>query len=250
MFASAEQIKKRFRAEIPQEKVFLRYNIAPTQTVLTLPATQPRRIEYMQWGLIPSWAKDDTMSAKMMNARAETVMEKPSFRTAFTQRRCLVIAHGFYEWEKKTGQPYYVSLTDGDCFAMAGLWEEWKNPSSGIIVRSCTIITTEPNSLIAPYHHRMAVILAKEDEELWLNPATPLSVAHGLLRPYPADAMRIYPVSKNVNYIEQDNASLIEPLHEHQVHHTRAGKTPLTLFDEDHSADYSPKDTAHDIIGT
>ncbi len=220
MFSSAEKIHTRFNIDdIPQDTVSgdstsikPRYNITPMQNVLAITAEKPRRLQSMQWGLLPSWAKDKSMSAKMFNARAETILEKPSFRTAFAQRRCLVLANGFYEWEKKTGQPYYVSLSSGECFAMAGLWETWQDPTTKESMRSCTVITTEPNSMIAPYHHRMAVILQQKDEDIWLDHTILQDRLLTLLRPYPAEELQIAPVSKLVGNIHHDSPDLIHPI--------------------------------------
>jgi putative SOS response-associated peptidase YedK len=233
MFSPDEKVRARFHADMPQESPALqpRYNITPMQSVLTLTSELPRRFRMMQWGLIPAWAKDDSMSAKMINARAETILEKPSFKNAFMQSRCLVIANGFYEWEKKSGQPYYVSLRDGECFAMAGLWEAWKNPATQAIVHSCTVITTTPNTLIAPYHHRMAVILHEADEEGWLDHATPQSDLLDLLRPYPAEQMKIRPVSKQVNSIRNDSPDLILPTDiQSSIRHAHSIVDDLQLF--------------------
>jgi putative SOS response-associated peptidase YedK len=148
----------------------------------------------------------------MINARAETVSEKPSFRGAFKERRCLVLADGFYEWQKKTSngkQPYYIHMEDGSPFAFAGLWEDWKN---GIKVRSCTIITTEANKLVGEIHNRMPVILPPEDYELWLDPdfdeKEPLT---SLLKPYPDEAMEAYSVSRKVNRPTNNEPSCVEP---------------------------------------
>lgn len=188
-----------------------RYNIAPTQLVPTVvrpkvSAQSPEQSEQRQflllrWGLIPSWAKDPAIGARLINARSETVTEKPSFRAAFRQRRCLVIADGFYEWQRqeRKKQPFYFRLQDGQPFAFAGLWERWKAPN-GEAIESCTILTTEANELLRPIHDRMPVILDPKDYELWLDPEVqkpePLQQ---LLRPYRSEAMTTYPVSTQVN---------------------------------------------------
>ena len=142
-----------------------RYNIAPTQTVLTVvnQGQEQNLAEYMRWGLVPSWAKDISIGSRMINARAETIAEKPSFKRALQKRRCLVLSDGFYEW-KRTGkdkQPMYIGLESGEPFGMAGLWEAWKSPD-GEWLHSCTIITTEPNSLMESIHNRMPVILPRD----------------------------------------------------------------------------------------
>lgn len=182
-----------------------RYNIAPTQlvpTVLRSPEqNDERQFQMLRWGLIPSWAKDLAMGARLINARAETAAEKPSFRAAFRHRRCLVVADGFYEWQRQEGkkQPFYFRLQDGQPFGFAGLWERWEAPD-GETIESCTILTTEANELLRPIHDRMPVILDPKDYDLWLDPgvqkAEPLQQ---LLRPYLAKAMTSYAVSTKVN---------------------------------------------------
>lgn len=179
-----------------------RYNIAPTQKVLVITndgtANHP---ETMRWGLIPSWAKDPSIGSRLINARAETVAEKPSFRTALRRRRCLIPADGFYEWRKEGSRriPMRITLKSGEPFAFAGLWESWKNPE-GQWVKSCTIITTEPNEVMAPIHNRMPVILLPDVESLWVDPkAEDLTTLVGLLAPYPAEDMEAYQVSTAVN---------------------------------------------------
>ena len=169
------------------------HNIAPTSRVLTVRGGESRRAETMRWGLVPSWARELSMGNRMFNARAETIAEKPAFRTALRRRRCLVLADGFYEWQKTPNgkRPIYITLASGEPFAFAGLWETWKDPS-GTVMPSCTIITTTPNELIAPIHDRMPVILPKDAEALWLdeNVQDP-AVLTDLLRPYPADEMKV-----------------------------------------------------------
>ena len=163
------------------------FNVAPTQSVLTVTAHEEARAQYMHWGLIPSWAKDASIGSRMINARAETLAEKPSFRTAFRRRRCLVLADGFYEWMKvgTSRRPMRIILRSGEPFAFAGLWESWKTPE-GERLLSCTIITTGPNSLMAPIHNRMPVILSREAEPLWLDQSVqdPAALSE-LLAPYP-----------------------------------------------------------------
>ncbi len=226
MFLKPEDLKKRFRASVSDEVVQKiakpRYNLAPTEDVPIITNTSGERIaEMVRWGLIPSWAKDETIASKLINARAETLLEKPSFKNAFQKRRCLVIANGFYEWKssapgsKKTSrstpkQPMYVRLKSQEPFAMAGLWEEWKHPETREIIKSCTIITTEPNDLIATLHHRMAVILSPHDEDVWLDDSLPTQDLMGLLKPFPSDALEAYPVSNRINTVSADEAGMIE----------------------------------------
>jgi putative SOS response-associated peptidase YedK len=180
-----------------------RYNIAPTQPILAIPNNGTNRADFFVWGLIPSWARDPSIGARMINARSETLAEKPSFRAAYRRRRCLIPASGFYEWRARPGMkvkvPHFIHLRSGDPFAFAGLWEEWHAPD-GSGIKSAAIITTQPNELMAPIHDRMPVILPPEAYTRWLAPA-PLSPAdlQGLLTPYPAEAMGAYPVSPLVN---------------------------------------------------
>ncbi|MGB3199923.1 MAG: SOS response-associated peptidase [Nodosilinea sp.] len=197
-----------------------RYNIAPTQPVVTVVATSDDpepHVQHLQWGLIPSWAKDPAIGSRLINARAETVSEKPSFRAAFKRRRCLVLADGFYEWQRQGDrqpkQPYYIFLKDHQPFAFAGLWEHWHDPTSGGELQTCTLLTTEPNPLMEPIHNRMPVILPPKDYAAWLDPSFyhPQTL-QSMLRPYEANAMDRYPVSKVVNKPGNDTPACIEPL--------------------------------------
>jgi putative SOS response-associated peptidase YedK len=191
-----------------------RYNVAPTQALLAIAATPTtlRQVRLFRWGLVPSWAKDLTIGAKLINARAETVAEKPSFRAAFKQRRCLILADGFYEWhriDRKTKQPYYFQLTDQQPFAFAGLWERWQGDETA--VETCTILTTQANELLQPIHDRMPVILAPEEYDRWLEPtATPDH--YTLLRPYDAALMQGYRVSTLVNRATYDSPDCVNSL--------------------------------------
>lgn len=191
-----------------------RYNIAPTQPVAVITNAEPTALTYHRWGLIPSWAKDPSIGSRMINARAETAHEKPSFRSAFKRRRCLIPASGFYEWTKRdSGKvPMYIHLDDHAPFAFAGLWEVWHSPDGGEI-HSCTILTTEPNDLIKPLHNRMAVILDEADYDMWLSPdELPADALKPMLRPYRADAMRAYEVSTLVNKPANDSPQCIVPM--------------------------------------
>lgn len=176
-----------------------------------------RHLAMLRWGLVPGWAKDIKIGYKMINARAETVASNGAFRTAFQQRRCLILADGFYEWrsedrggKKPVKQPYRVTLADAAPFAFAGLWEHWKNPETGEPLESCTIITTEANATLAPVHHRMPVILPNEAHAAWLDPASPGADLQRLLAPYPADGVTVFPVSMAVNSVKNDDPSLTE----------------------------------------
>ena len=202
-----------------------RYNIAPTQPVTAILATSEpaaeqtsdraeRQIRQLRWGLIPSWAKDMSMGARMINARAETVAEKPAFRTAFRQRRCLIVADGFYEWQRLEGkkQPFYFRLQDQQPFAFAGLWEHWQSPE-GDSIDSCTILTTQANELLSSIHDRMPVILPPSSYDLWLDRTVRQpEQLQPLLQPYPAEAMTAYPVSTKVNSPAYDRAECINSL--------------------------------------
>jgi putative SOS response-associated peptidase YedK len=195
-----------------------RYNIAPTQPVAVVPNNDENRIEFFNWGLIPSWAKDPSIGNRMINARAETLAEKPAFRAAYRRRRCLVLADGFFEWRKDPGkkvkQPMYIRLKTGEPFAFAGLWEIW-NSADGSQILSCTIITTEPNELVSDIHNRMPVILPREGYSAWLNPSEiqPADVGD-LLRPYPSTELAAYPVSTIVNSPGNDSPACVVPLTE------------------------------------
>ena len=194
-----------------------RYNIAPTDRVPAIrqDAREPKRkISLMRWGLIPSWAKDISIGARMINARADTAAEKPAFREALLRRRCLVPADGFYEWKKleKSKQPYCLTLADNDVFAFAGIWDRWKDPQAGWI-KSFSILTTEPNRLAREVHDRMPAILDPGDYDPWLDPGlTDAAAVLELLKPYDASRMRMYPVSARVNSVKNDDAACAEPL--------------------------------------
>jgi putative SOS response-associated peptidase YedK len=183
-----------------------RYNIAPTQTIAAVIQTSSRQFMALRWGLIPAWAKDPRLGARLINARAETLADKPAFRAALARRRCLILADGFYEWAAlgRVRQAHYFQLADGAPFAFAGLWENWLAPE-GQFISSGAIITTTPNALVAPIHDRMPAILAPEDYDAWLSPEPlPPPALTALLRPYPAAAMRQRAVSARVNRASYD----------------------------------------------
>ncbi len=189
-----------------------RYNIAPTQNVAVIFNNGQNYQTFFKWGLIPSWTKDPTIGNRMINARAETISEKPSFKTALKKRRCLILADGFYEWKriKDAKIPTYIFLNNQKPFAFAGLWDNWKSPE-GKIIYTCAIITTIPNELIASIHNRMPVILQKQFIDLWLDPSyqneTELS---NILKPYPHEEMAAYEVSKLVNSPQNDTPACID----------------------------------------
>lgn len=199
-------------AETPPE-LAPRYNVAPRQTLPTIVRHSPNSVALMRWGFIPFWAKEAAMGDRMINARAETVAEKPAYRRAFRTQRCLVPASGFYEWRRteQGKQPYFIHLADAPLFAFAGLYDTWRDPA-GAEIQTYTIITTAANDLMAPIHDRMPVILDPDDEDLWLDPdATEPERLLPLLRPYPAAAMAAHPVSRSVNSPVNDHADLVQP---------------------------------------
>ena len=212
--ASAQIIAEFFKlSEVPDIKP--RYNIAPTQSVATVTASPQlqRQFQFMRWGLIPSWAKDIKIGSKTINARSETVAEKPAFRSAIKHRRCLIVADGFYEWLPllKHKQPYYFQMAEGAPFAFAGLWENWESPEAENIV-SCTIITTAANETVQPVHDRMPVILPSSAWEQWLDPAVnSAQQVLPLLKPYAA-AMKTNAVSAIVNSPTRDSPECIQPI--------------------------------------
>jgi len=189
-----------------------RYNISPGQDIAVVANRERRCTEHFRWGLVPSWAKDAKIGYRMINARAETVAEKPSFRAAFKRRRCLVLADGFFEWRKegKTKTPIYMRLADDAPFAFAGLWEAWEHGDAPLT--SCTILTTTPNEVVAMVHDRMPVIVPPSAYELWLHPdAVDADELRELLLPYPAQAMTAAAVSSLVNKPTIDAPACIEP---------------------------------------
>lgn len=194
------------------------YNVAPGQQVLAvINDGKDNRLGYLRWGLIPPWAKDEKMGYRLINARAETVAGKPSFRRAFQQKRCLIVADSFYEWKhlenhEKTKTPVRIRMKSGELFAMAGLWETWLS-HEGNKIHSCTIITTKANELMAPIHDRMPVILRKEEEQSWIDPSNrdTRALSH-LLRPFQSEQLEAYEVSKDMNSTKNNGPELIEPI--------------------------------------
>ncbi len=193
-----------------------RYNIAPSQPILALPNDGKNQADFFVWGLIPSWAKDPSIGNRMINARAETLDEKPSFRGALKYHRCLIFANGFFEWQarpaSKSKVPYFIRLKSGAPFVFAGLWENWQ-PADGSEVHSATIITTGPNELMASIHNRMPVILPRDAYAQWIDPSPRLPIdPKKLLVPYPAGEMEAYPVSTLVNSPGNDRAECVLPV--------------------------------------
>jgi putative SOS response-associated peptidase YedK len=210
------QLQEAFPWAVIPDDILPRYNIAPSQPVAVIPNTRGNTVTMYKWGLIPSWAKDPAIGDRMINARAESLAEKPSFRNAYRRRRCLILADGFYEWKQTPGmkskQPMYIQLKDHHPFAFAGLWELWK-ANDGSEIHSCTIITTQPNSLMEPIHNRMPVILPPDAYCEWLisEDRQPAQL-NNLLVPYPATEMIAFPVSRMVNSPDNENAELIVPV--------------------------------------
>jgi putative SOS response-associated peptidase YedK len=194
-----------------------RYNIAPTQPVPMIrqhPKEPHRELSLVRWGLIPSWAKDPSGAAGMINARSETAATKPAFHDALHSRRCIVPAHGFYEWARagKTKQPYCFEVNEGELFAFAGLWERWKDPS-GNWISSCSILTTTANSVTGAIHDRMPVILNPDNYDLWLDPGfSDVTAVSEMLRPYDARLTRSYSVSTRINQAANDDAECAKPV--------------------------------------
>jgi len=197
-----------------------RYNIAPVPAVRLVVEegsgeARRRVLRLLRWGLVPFWAKDPGIGSRMINARAETVADKPAFRAAFRRRRCLVLADGFYEWQRVgrgAKQPFLIRLRDGGPFAFAGLWERWTGPE-GEPLESCTLLTTQPNALVAPIHNRMPVILDPSDYDAWLDPELQDPAAlRPLLRAFPAERMTAHPVSQRVNNPRVDDPGCAAPL--------------------------------------
>src|ERR1700691_583291 len=204
-------IEEHFDALSGEEDWSPRYNVAPTQPIPVIrqhPKEPVRELSLMRWGLIPSWAKNSSAAARMINARSETASTRTTFRDALKSRRCLIPADGFYEWKRdgKTKRPFCFELSQGQLFAFAGLWDRWKDPS-GQWVKSCSIFTTTPNAVTSSVHDRMPVILDPDCYDLWLDPGMhDMRVVSDMLQPFDAGMMRSYPVSSRVNSVANDDA--------------------------------------------
>jgi len=195
------------------------YNVAPTHMVPVVRVKaeeKSREMVLLKWGLIPSWAKDPAIGSRMINARADTVAEKPAFRHAFRRRRCLMVTDGFYEWQRTNGkrkQPYFIGMNDESPFAFAGLWERWGDDPFSEPIESCALITTDANDLVRPIHDRMPVILEPNDYEKWLDPEVEdTAELQELLVPLPAEHMKTYPVSTFVNKVEKNSPECFAPV--------------------------------------
>jgi putative SOS response-associated peptidase YedK len=214
--ATVDQLIDRFDIEyfLEQENFQPSYNIAPSQSVLAVINNgRHNKMGYLRWGLIPPFAKDISIGNKMINARSETLLEKPSFRTAYKKKRCLIIADSFYEWKRideKKKIPMRIKLKSEELFAMAGLWENWKSPE-GKSIFSCTVITTTPNKLVRDIHDRMPVILRPEDEKIWLDPMiNDTQLLEQLMGPLDENLMEVYEVSSLVNSPKNNSIELIQ----------------------------------------
>jgi len=205
------------RNENEEDDWIPRYNIAPTQPVPVIrqnPREPRRELSLIRWGLIPSWSKNSSRAAKMINARSETAHSQPAFRDALKFRRCLIPADGFYEWQKRgtVKQPFCFEVNGGEMFAFAGLWERWKNPA-GQWIKTCSILTTTPNAVTSPIHDRMPVILERDHYDLWLDPGMKdTKVVSDFLRPFNPRAMRCYPVSTRINHAANDDEACSCPI--------------------------------------
>lgn len=213
-----QRIAEAFRAGVPTTfEILPSYNVAPQsfQPIVRLnEENSDRELALLRWGLIPFWAKDAKIGQSTINAKSETVTTSAMFREALKRRRCLVPADGFYEWQTvdpKTKQPYAIGLADDSLFAFAGLWERWKDKITGQSLETYTVLTTEPNELTAPIHNRMPVILAPRDYERWLAPADPARLPVDLLRPRPADEMKVWQVGVAVGNVRNNDPSLCNP---------------------------------------
>ncbi len=205
------ELNLRFELEGGDAPYVPRYNGAPTQLLAVITGENPHRLSFYRWGLIPPWAMDISIGNKMINARAETITEKPSFRVPLYSKRCLVPSDGFYEWKQdELKQPYRIFVKNNPVFSMAGLWERWKSPE-GELVESFNIITTEANSFMKPIHSRMPVILKPENERKWLESKDSHEIME-LLTAYPPDLMDAYPVSKLVNSPRNEAEVIIRPI--------------------------------------
>jgi len=208
----AKIIENRFDVKVDPGQYKPRYNSAPSQELAVISNINPNELSLFKWGLIPFWAKDKSIGNRMINAKAETILEKPSFKNPFKRKRCLVLSDGFYEWKKinsKEKIPYRIKMEDDSLFAMAGIWDTWKDEEE-YPVNSFAIITTSPNELMENIHTRMPVIIDKKNEKDWLN-ETDIDFLQSLLKPYPAKEMTAYSISKLVNYAKNDSPEILKP---------------------------------------
>lgn len=227
------EIEKRFNAKFYSNDLIKRYNVAPGQLALVMTGEKPGELQLFKWGLVPSWANEPKIGYKMINAKSETIFEKPSFRNLVKKRRCLVISDGFYEWKPLTGkykQPYRILKNDGGLFAFAGLWDAWTDKSSGEILNTFTVITTDANEVVAPIHNRMPVILHQEDESKWIGNQLSNEEIAGMLKPIESEMITTYPVSEKVNSPVNDDESILIPVAPEENQNTGPSVQP-GLFD-------------------
>jgi putative SOS response-associated peptidase YedK len=212
-------ILERFGVRVRTAIYITRYNCSPTQNLAVISNDAPDTMKFFRWGLIPSWAKEPSIGSKLINARSETLVDKPSFKNAFRTRRCLVPATGFFEWQRNgknvagnpsAPTPWNIRMKNGDAFCFAGLWDKWVS-GNGEIIYSFTIITTSPNQLVGQIHDRMPVILLRADEQRWISPQPDPSLVE-LLKPYPAGLMEAWPVSQLVNSPKNDVPEIIKQI--------------------------------------
>ena len=245
--STADELANYFGAAAPDSDLDDSYNVAPTTEVYTVKASDDeRQLTTMRWGLVPFWAKDLKIGSKMINARSETVAEKPAFKKAYQSRRCLIPADGFYEWAKvpghKTKQPYYIYRPDGEPLVFAGLWERWRpkdedgNYIEDELVESCTILTCGPNEEMSAVHNRMPVLLPPAVWDDWLSPGTDLGLIESLLKPAPDGFLELRPVSTSVNNVRNNGAHLLEP-------------DPAPLVAESHDPSESGEDATDGTAG-
>lgn len=210
-----EDLAERFGVDLPED-IHPSYNVAPSQTMpVIVNGTDTKHIEFMKWGLVPAWAKDSKMGPKLINARSESIFNKPAWRHVIRSHRCLVPANGFYEWKNTNTaqkQPYYIHPKERQIFSFAGVWDSWRTPD-GETLKTYSIITTEPNHEISAIHNRMPVILYQEEELVWIDPTNnhPEDIAP-LLHPYEDDGLELYPISQDVNSPANNSPSLLQPL--------------------------------------
>lgn len=212
MSVREDEITVRFNINVYEELYRPSYNCAPSQKLPVISNDDTENLSFYKWGLIPFWAKDPKIGYKMINAKAETIMEKPSFKNSFKRKRCLILCNGFYEWKKeKQGKiPFRIFLKDKKLFAFAGIWDEWKDAEDRP-VRTFSILTCKPNKLMESIHNRMPVILEEDDEQSWLNEKDPDKVFE-LLKPFPSEKMEVYKISTLVNSPKNDIPEIIKPL--------------------------------------
>lgn len=209
----AKIIEDRFDVKVDKTRYKPRYNSAPSQDLAVISNINPGELSFYRWGLIPFWAKDKSIGNKLINAKAETIAEKPSFKNTLKKKRCLVLSDGFYEWKainKKEKIPYRITMQDQGLFAMAGIWDSWKD-ETGLVINSFAIITTSPNKLMENIHTRMPVILSSGDEKTWLS-NDDSTVLQSLLKPFPDEEMTAFPVSNLVNSPANDTSDVIKPV--------------------------------------